>query len=194
MMSVKRATPDLLKIRVYWNEVDEVITYVHDVATKLYHLIQIILSMWLCDQSLITLAFSWEKLSKPQFYKDLTRKTAFFEEWSWFKFNNLGLTLGTNLKFYTSLSKGLKLKVRVLGANSYVCTNYRGKTGRGSFCPLPPPPSWIGLITGFKKIFKKGAQLVNWIFQSIQPEESTTVFLDEQLMVALDRYTFTLLK
>ena len=98
MMSVKRATPDLLKIRVYWNEVDEVITYVHDVATKLYHLIQIILSMWLCDQSLITLAFSWEKLSKPQFYKDLTRKTAFFEEWSWFKFNNLGLTLGTNLK------------------------------------------------------------------------------------------------
>ena len=41
----------------------------------------------------------------------MTRKTAFFEGWSWFKFNNLGLTLGTNLKFYTSLSKGLKLKV-----------------------------------------------------------------------------------
>ena len=31
---------------------------------------------------------------------------------SWFKFNNLGLALGANLKFYTSLSKGLKLKVR----------------------------------------------------------------------------------
>ena len=30
---------------------------------------------------------------------------------SWFKFNNLGLALGTNLTFYTSLSKGLKLKV-----------------------------------------------------------------------------------
>ena len=28
------------------------------------------------------------------------------------KFNNLGLALGTNLKFYTSLLKGLKLKVR----------------------------------------------------------------------------------
>ena len=53
-MSVKMATPDFLKIRVYWNEVDEVITCVHDVATKLYHLIQIILQMWLCDQSLIT--------------------------------------------------------------------------------------------------------------------------------------------
>ena len=45
-------------------------------------------------------------------YKDLTRKTASFEGWSWFKFNNLGLTLDTNLKCYTSVAKGLKLKVR----------------------------------------------------------------------------------
>ena len=37
--------------------------------------------------------------------------SAFFEGWSWFKFNNLGLGLGTNLKFYTSVAKGLKLKV-----------------------------------------------------------------------------------
>ena len=37
-------------------------------------------------------------------YHDLnfTRKN-----WSWFKFNNLGLALDKNLKFYTSLSKGL---------------------------------------------------------------------------------------
>ena len=48
---------------------------------------------------------------KPQFYKDFTRKTAFFEGWSWSKFNNLGLALGSNLEFYTSLSKKLKLKV-----------------------------------------------------------------------------------
>ena len=31
---------------------------------------------------------------------------------SWFKFNNLGLALGTKLKFYTSVAKGLKLKVK----------------------------------------------------------------------------------
>ena len=43
---------------------------------------------------------------------NLTRKTAFFEGWPWFKFNNLGLALGTNLTFYTSMAKGLKLKVR----------------------------------------------------------------------------------
>ena len=42
----------------------------------------------------------------------MTRKTYFFEGWSWFKFNNLGLTLGTNLKLYTSVAKGVKLKVR----------------------------------------------------------------------------------
>ena len=42
----------------------------------------------------------------------ITRKTAFFEGWSWLKFNNFGKALGTNLKFYTSVAKGLKLKVR----------------------------------------------------------------------------------
>ena len=79
---------------------------------KIYHVIQIILYMCSCDQSLVTVALLWEKLSQPQFYKDLTRNTAFFEGWSWFKFNNLGLAVGTNLKFYTSVAKRLKLKVR----------------------------------------------------------------------------------
>ena len=64
-----------------------------------------------CDQSLVTVAFLWEKLSQPQFYKDLTKKIAFFEGWSWFKFNNFGLALGTNLKFGASVAKGFKLKV-----------------------------------------------------------------------------------
>ena len=34
-----------------------------------------------------------------------------FEGWSWFKFSNLGLALGKNLKFYSSVAKGLKLKI-----------------------------------------------------------------------------------
>ena len=42
----------------------------------------------------------------------MTRKFAFFEGWSCFKFNNLGLALGANLKFCTSVAKGVKLKVR----------------------------------------------------------------------------------
>ena len=45
----------------------------------------------------------------------MTKETAFFEGWSWFKFNNLGMALGTNFKFYTSVTKGLKLNVRMFG-------------------------------------------------------------------------------
>ena len=102
-----------------------------------------------CDQSLVTVAFLWEKLSQPQFYKDLARKNAFFEGWSWFRFNNLELALDRNLKFYTSVANGLKLKV--LGANSYVYRSYRGKTGReGPFCALAPPWSEIGSVRLYK--------------------------------------------
>ena len=45
----------------------------------------------------------------------MTTKTTFcfsVEGWSWLKFNNLGLALAMVLKFYTSVAKGLKLKVR----------------------------------------------------------------------------------
>ena len=56
-------------------------------------------------------------------------KTAFFERPSCFKFNNLGLALRTNSKFYTSVAKGLKLKFRKFWGLSY-----KGKTGRGPFC------------------------------------------------------------
>ena len=83
---------------------------------------------------MVTLVFLWENLSEPQFYKNLTRKTAFFEGRSWFKFSNLGLALGTNLKFYTSVAKGLKLKFR-----KFWRLSYRRKTGRGPFCtPFRP--------------------------------------------------------
>ena len=47
------------------------------------------------------------------------------------------LTLGRNLKFYTSVVKELKLNKsqNVLVANSYVCKSYREKTGWGLFAP-----------------------------------------------------------
>ena len=112
MMSAKRATPGLLKITVFWNKGYGVIILVDDVTNKFYHVVQIILYMCSCNQSLVTVAFVWAKLPQPQFCKDMTRKTASFEGWSWFKFNNFGLALGTNLKFYISLAKRLKLKVR----------------------------------------------------------------------------------
>ena len=50
---------------------------------------------------------------------------------SCFKFSNLGLTLGLALKFYTSVVRWLKLKVKnVFEIYSNFCRSYRGKTGR----------------------------------------------------------------
>ena len=72
----------------------------------------------------------------------MTRKIAFFEGWSWFKFNNLGLALGTNLKFCTSVAKGLKLKVRKFWGPNLTFVEVTGKklVGGAFLPPLPPHP------------------------------------------------------
>ena len=87
---------------------------------------------------LVTVALLWQKLSQPKFYKDLTRKTAFFDDWSWFNFNNLALVLGTSLKFYTSMAKGLKLKVRKFwGLTPTFVEVTGGKLVEGALLPSP---------------------------------------------------------
>ena len=73
MMSAKMATPDLLKLTVFWNRAYDVIIPVNDVTNK-------ILSR---DLNYIVDVFMWPKfgnsiISMRVFYKDLTRKTAFF--------------------------------------------------------------------------------------------------------------------
>ena len=110
--------------------------------TKFCNMTEIILWMWSCDQSLVTLTFVQEKLSSLQFYKDLTRQNAFFEGWSWFKFNNLGLALGTNLKFYTSVAKKSILRViKFLGLiPRFVRVTGEKLVEEGVFLPLPPYP------------------------------------------------------
>ena len=60
----------------------------------------------------------------------MTRKNTFFEGWSWFEFNNLGLALGMALEFYTSVAKGLKLNVRKF---SGLIPKLQGKTDNKSF-------------------------------------------------------------
>ena len=112
MISAKMATPGLLKITVFWNKGCGIIISVDDVTNKISscdsnYIVDVF--MW---PKLVTIAFLWERLSQPQFYNDLTRKAGFFEGWSWFRFNNLGLALSTNLNFYTSVANSLKLKVR----------------------------------------------------------------------------------
>ena len=68
----------------------------------------------------------------------MTRKTAFFDGWSWFKFNNLGLTLGKNLKFYTRLAKGLKLNVKKIWGLIPIFVEVTGE--KLDFSPEKPHP------------------------------------------------------
>ena len=116
-------------------------------TTTLCHVIQIILQMWSIDLSLVTLAFPFKKLSQPQFFKYLTKKT-FFEVYLWFKFNNLGLALGMALKFYTGLAKRLPQKARKFWGLILTFVEVR-KTGMGKNLHGEPfcPPFWIGLIS-----------------------------------------------
>ena len=96
--------------------------------------------MRLCDQSLMTLAFLWEKLSQSQFYNDLSRKTVFLRsrlDWSSIIWD---LYKGTNLKFYISVAKGLKLKVRKFWGLVLTFVWVTGeKLVEGAFLPPPPP-------------------------------------------------------
>ena len=65
----------------------------------------------------------------------------FFEGRSWFKFNNLGLALGKNMKFYASVATGLKLKVRNFGGliPTFVEVTGEKSVGWGLFAiPLHP--------------------------------------------------------
>ena len=85
MMSRKMITQGLLKLKISWKKSNDVISSAHDVINT----ISSIDSNYNVNvASLVTLAFLWGKLPQPQFYKDLTRKAAFFERWSWFKLNN----------------------------------------------------------------------------------------------------------
>ena len=79
-------------------------------------------------------------MREVQFYTDLTRKTAFFDGWSSFRFDNLGLALGTNLKFCSNMGKALKLKVRKFCGLIPTFVEVTGKNlvgAGGLFAPTP---------------------------------------------------------
>ena len=110
MMSGKMATPEFLNITVFLNKCYDAIIHVDDATSN-------ILSR---DSNYIVDVFMWpkfgnysnSKLWQLQFYKDFPKKPIFFEKCDWFKFNNLGMALGKNLKFCTSAEKVFKLAVR----------------------------------------------------------------------------------
>ena len=76
-MSAKMATLGLLKIKIFWNKGQDVITCVHDVTNKILsgnssYIVDVI--MW---RKFGNSSISMREVIKPQFYKDLTRKNTF---------------------------------------------------------------------------------------------------------------------
>ena len=147
MMPAKMATPGLLKINIFWKKAYDVIIFAHDATNTISSRHSNIMYIWSCDPSLVTLAFLWKKLSYTQFYKDLTRKSTFFEGWSCFQLNNYGLALGTDLKLYKSVAKGLTLKVRKFwGLISTFAEITEEKLVGGGRPFSPPPPQFLNRV------------------------------------------------
>ena len=85
------------------------------------------------------------------------QKTSFFEACFWFKFNSLGLALGVVFKFYTSVAKLLKIKVRKILGLIPTFEEVKGKKLVGG-CLFGSP--FLSGVKKFKKIhFPKYFQL-----------------------------------
>ena len=139
---VSRPTPGLLEIKVFWNKGYDVIVSVQDVTSKILsgvpnYIVDVVIWPKFGNSSIAIT----EVIISLILYR-FDHKNCFFEEWSWFKLNNLGLALGTSLEFYMSLAQGLKVKVRKfwLLIPTFVEVTVEKLVG-GHF----PSPSWIGL-------------------------------------------------
>ena len=111
MMSGKVATPGFLKINIFWNKDYDVTVSVHDVTNKILsrgsnYILDVLL--W---PKFDNFSISMREVIITSILKRFDQKNRFFERCSWFKFNNLGLVLDMNLKYYTSVAKGLNIKV-----------------------------------------------------------------------------------
>ena len=107
-------TSDLLKEKAFRKTGYDVIISVHDIANKILSRdsnYNVNVVMWpkfgnsiISVREVIITSILW----------GFDQKNCFFEEWSCFKINNLGLALGATLKFYTRVAKVLKvLKLKV---------------------------------------------------------------------------------
>ena len=111
VMSVNLTTVGLVQIKVLWNKSYNFLISVHDVTSK-------ILS---CNSNYFVDVVLWPKFGNPNIsmrafiimsiLQNVDKKCQLFERCSWFKLNNLGLALDMAWKFYTSVTKELKLKV-----------------------------------------------------------------------------------
>ena len=111
MMSAKLATLSLFKIKVIWNIGYDVSTSAHEVTNKiLSHSSNYIVEMVMWPKFCNSFSIYMREVIITSILQGFV--AVFFERYSWLKFNNLGLVLCTVLRLYTSIAKGLKLKVR----------------------------------------------------------------------------------
>ena len=143
MISVKMATPGLLKITVFWYKGYDVIISVDDFINK-------ILSH---DSNYIVDVYMWPKFRNCSISMREVITTSIlygFDQKNHFIWGVVLVQVqyfGTGTKYkleivYKSRKKVKTKSQKVLGANFYLCRSYRGKTGRGeeggTFCSPHP--------------------------------------------------------
>ena len=129
MMPAKLATLGPLKIKVFQNKgYDAIIFSMRDQRNFI---------MWL------KLYCRCSRYHKLNFIRIWPEKTFFL---IWFKFNNLGLALGINLKTYTSVAKGLKVKVRKFLGLIPTFSEVKGKNLVGGIIALLPMLNRVNYI------------------------------------------------
>ena len=112
MISAKMAALGLLKLKLFWNKGYDIIVSVYDVTKNFLsfdsnYFVDVVMRPKFGSSSIFK-----RKVIVTSTLQGFDQKNDFFEGWSSFKFNNLGLALGMALKFYTSVAKESKLKVR----------------------------------------------------------------------------------
>ena len=100
MISEKIATLGLPKIKVYWNKWFDVIVSANDVTNRFLlreadYVVNVVVSPKFGNFTI----YMKEVIMNSRIIRTWPEKPIFFEEWSWFKFNNLELTLVITLKF-----------------------------------------------------------------------------------------------
>ena len=126
----------------------DVLIFVNDVTDK-------ILSR---DSNYIVDVVTWPKFGNSKIFmreviitsslQGFDQKNHFFWRVVLVQVQQFGTDTRNELEILHQCGKTIKTKSqKVLGGNSYICRSYKGKTGRGPFCPhpSPPPSSGIGL-------------------------------------------------
>ena len=144
MISPKTATLSFLEIKLFWNKSYDVIIFVLDLTERNLsrnssYIVDLV--MW---PKFGSSSISAREAIITSILSGFDQKTHFFQVWSWLKFNNLGLALGTDLKFYISVS-ALKIR-KFYGLIATFVEVTREKQVRGPFCHPPSlAPTSVGV-------------------------------------------------